>query len=49
MEYLLVVRRPFGAFRRGDVIEDMAMITNILAGDLAAFVIRVAATVNTGA
>jgi hypothetical protein len=38
----LIVIRPFGQFVRGDVISDPASISQILNGQHARFVIRVA-------
>lgn len=49
MEFILVVTRPFGTFRRGDVIENMTMIEEILRDERASFVVRVAASVQSGA
>jgi hypothetical protein len=43
MTYNLVVLRPFQGFLRGDVIKDAALITKILAGPEAGFVVRVGA------
>lgn len=43
MDIKLVVVRDFGAHRRGDVIEDEALISQILADERAACVVRVAA------
>lgn len=41
MNYHLVVLRPFGGFKRGDVITDRAVIEKIMAGPEASFVVRV--------
>jgi hypothetical protein len=41
MSYVLVVLKPFQGFRRGDRLEDAALIEKILAGDNASFVVRV--------
>ena len=43
MEIHLVVVKPFDAFLRGDVITDSARISNILSGERAHYVVRVAA------
>lgn len=48
MGFLLVVTRSFGAFRRGDVVEGMTAIDQILNSEHAAFVVRVAATLYPG-
>lgn len=42
MEYILVVTRPFGGYRRGDVIENTTIVEDILAGEYASSVVRVA-------
>ena len=41
MTFHLVVLRPFGGFKRGDMIADSAVIAKILAGPEAGFVVRV--------
>ena len=41
MTYHLVVVRPFGGFRRGDLIFDSAAISKIMAGAEAGSVVRV--------
>jgi len=43
MAFHLVVLRPFGGFKRGDVITDSATISRILAGAEKNFVVRVSA------
>lgn len=42
MEFRLVTVRPFGAHRKGDVINDSSEIAKILAGEDASNVVRVA-------
>ena len=42
MQFHLVVVRPFGAYGKGDTITDSAKITEILAGENAHHVVRVA-------
>jgi hypothetical protein len=41
MSIQLVVLRPFQGFKRGDKIVDQALVTQILAGPQANFVVRV--------
>ena len=41
MIFHLVVLKPFGGFKRGDMITDSAVITKIMAGPEASFVVRV--------
>ena len=41
MVFHLVVLKPFGGFKRGDVITDSAAITRIMSGPQAGFVVRV--------
>ena len=41
MNYHLVVLRPFGGFKRGDVITDRAVIAKIVAGPEASSVVRI--------
>jgi hypothetical protein len=48
MEIHLVVVKPFDGLLRGDVITDPARIANILAGERAGFVVRVAARMPGG-
>jgi hypothetical protein len=48
MEIHLVVVKPFDAFLRGDVITDSARISNILSGERAHYVVRVAARMPGG-
>jgi hypothetical protein len=43
MTFQLVVLKPFAGFKRGDVITDKAVVTKILAGPEASFVVRAAA------
>lgn len=43
MTVKLVVVKPFGGFRRGDVIADQAKIAAVLASGRAASVVRVTA------
>ncbi len=45
MSYFLVVTKPFGAFRRGTLIEDHARIEEILASEHKDYVVRVATSV----
>jgi hypothetical protein len=47
MTFHLVVLRPFGGFRRGDVVTESAAIAKILAGPEKAFVVRVNARAET--
>jgi hypothetical protein len=49
VQYILVVTRPFGPFRRGDVINDAVLITQIMAGENAASVVRVSTAIQPGA
>ncbi len=49
MDFFLVVTTPFAGFRRGDVIEDMARIQDVLAGEHQACVVRVTVPLNLGA
>lgn len=42
MNFHLVVVQPFGKYAKGDVITDSATITEILAGENALSVVRVA-------
>ncbi|HEX4261018.1 MAG TPA: hypothetical protein VHY76_07940 [Acetobacteraceae bacterium] len=41
MEFVLVVVRPFGSYRRGDLIADQADIERVLQGGHAHDVVRV--------
>ncbi len=41
MEVQLVVRKPFGGFKRGDLITDTVTVEKILAGPQAGYVVRV--------
>ncbi len=43
MTFHLVVLRPFGGFKRGDVITESAAVAKILAGPEKSFVVRVGA------
>lgn len=43
MTFQLVVLKPFRGFSRGDVISEPTVITKILAGPEAGFVVRVTA------
>jgi hypothetical protein len=43
MKFILVVTRPFGAFARGDVIEDAAKTDEIIRGEHKHDVVPVAA------
>jgi hypothetical protein len=45
----LVVVRPFGGFARGDLVRDDVRISDILAGENAALVVRVVATASLDA
>jgi hypothetical protein len=47
MSTTLVVVRPFGGHAKGDAITDAATIAQILAGELAANVVRVFTTTPT--
>ncbi|MCX7382772.1 MAG: hypothetical protein NT133_15450 [Alphaproteobacteria bacterium] len=42
MQFHLVVVRPFGAYAKGTVITDQDVVTEILAGEHAADVVRIA-------
>ena len=42
MRYTLIVTKPFGTFRRGDMIEGGQEIDSVLNSEHARFVVRVA-------
>ena len=42
MRYALIVTKPFGTFRRGDMIEGGQEIDSVLNSEHARFVVRVA-------
>ncbi len=46
MNFHLVVLKPFGTFKRGDLITDAATVRKILGGGNAASVVRVMAKGN---
>ncbi|MGE4482014.1 hypothetical protein [Acidocella sp.] len=46
MNFHLVVLKPFGTFKRGDLIKDAATVQKILSGGNADSVVRVAAKGN---
>jgi hypothetical protein len=43
MQFHLVVVRPFGPYAKGDIVTNAQAISDILAGENAACVVRVAA------
>ena len=46
LRYALIVTRPFGTFRRGDMIEGGQEIDSVLNSEHARFVVRVAINVS---
>jgi len=48
LQFTLIVTRPFGNYRRGDVIENPLTIEQILGSEHARFVVRVAADLQSG-
>ncbi len=43
MNYHLVVLKPFGTFKRGDLIKDTTLVQSILTGGNANYVVRILA------
>jgi hypothetical protein len=48
MDFFLVVTAPFARFKRGDIIENMVKIQEVLAGEFRACVVRVGTPLTQG-